>query len=423
MAETIQASNLTKVYDLGEQQIRPVDDVSLEIYPGEMVAILGRSSSGKSTLLHILGCLLKPDSGQLKVEDLEVTRLEEAEVTWVRVNRVGFLYQAFNMLPDETAATNVEIPLWEQGIRSFDRRQRATEALEYLGLGNRLDRPLGELTAGQRQLVAVARAMDHDPAVILADEPTWGLDGLGREEVLGAFQKLNDKGYTIVIATSESAVARHCRRIIRIANGQASDEGLVPKRHIVPAARIPGPPTEIEVSQTEGVCPRCNYGNPETDDICQRCKFPLRLTEEEGKTLESRLSGADSRVIGVESPSDEGDVPGQELADELKELPFFAGLGPKSLVKIMPALEGTTYPKGTRIVTQGEQGDSFYIIRSGKVQVVLEGTGNSKIPVASLGPKEGFGEMSLLTDEPRSATVTAASQVEAWRLPKDAFDE
>ena len=150
---------------------------------------------------------------------------------------------------------------------------------------------------------------------------------------------------------------------------------------------------------------------------------PLKLTEEEDRFIEIRLSGTESRLLGVECASDDGEVPALELVEELQEVPCFAGLGPKNLVKVIPALEGRRYPKGTTIVKQGDAGDSFDILRSGNAQVVLEREGRPATPIASLGPNEGFGEMALLTDQPRSANVIATTDVSVWCLPRTAFDQ
>ena len=384
------------------------------------MAIVGRPSSGKSTLLHILGCLQPPDSGRVRIEGLEATRLEDEDLARVRSNKVGFVFQAFNLLPNETALKNVEVPLKHQGMGNWDRQEKAEEALQIVGLGNRLEHKPGQLSMKQRQCVAIARALVHDPAVIFADEPARALDSTSREEVMGLFQKLNDDGRTIIISSSDPSIANYCRRIVRIAEGRTADDGPVSRRRIIPASRIPGSPPSSHAREVM-VCPRCNYGNFKDAERCQRCEFSLHLTEEEEQSIESRLSGAESRWLGVESASDEGEVPGQDLIDELKEVPLFEGLGSKSLVKVMSALEEQSFLEGSTIVKQGEKGDSFYIIRSGNAQVVLERAHVPNSLIAELGPREGFGEMALLTDEARSASVVAITDVEVWRLPKAAF--
>jgi putative ABC transport system ATP-binding protein len=422
MAATVQGNNLTKVHKIGAETLYALAGVSLEIYPGEMVAIRGRPSSSKSTLLHVLGGMQRPDSGSVSIDGQDLTGLPDEELARVRGKKVGFLFEAFNLLPNETALRNVEVPLRHQGYDAADSRDKAAAALQVVGLGNRLEHRPGQLTARQRQCVAIARALANDPSVIFADEPTRALDSSSREEIIGLLQKLNDEGRTIVLATSDSGVASHCRRIVRLSDGKTEDDSLVSRRRIIPAFRIPGPPTQIEEREEEAVCPRCNHGNPKDDETCQRCRFPLQLTEEEQHSIEIRLSGADNRHLGVESASDEGQVSGQGLVDELKKVPVFAGLGSKSLVKLVAVLDQQTYPKGSTIVKQGDAGDSFYIVRRGNVQVIIQRPGRPPAAVASLGPNDGFGEMSLLTGEPRSADVVAETEVNVWRLPKQAFD-
>ena len=417
----VQGVELTKVHQLGDERVHALNDVTLEVHAGELVAVVGKPGSGKSTLLHILGCLQRPDSGAVRLDGMDVTQLDEEELAQVRVNKVGFVFQAFNLLPNETALGNVEVPLRHQGMGPWDRREKAEEALHLVGLGTRLDRKPGQLSAVQRQFLSIARTLVHDPVVIFADEPTGVLDSTSREEVMGLLQKLNEQGRTIVVATTESGVASYCQRIIRISEGRTVDEGTVSNRRIIPSSRRPGPaagPAGREVV----VCPRCNYGNFGDAELCTRCESPLHLTKEEEQSIETRLSGTDSRMLGVESSSEEGDVPGGDLVEELAEVPFFARLGPKSLVKVIGNLEQQDFEKGSTIVKQGDKGDSFYIIRAGNVGVYLERDGKPSIRIANLGPREGFGEMSLLTEQPRSATVVATKDVVTWRLSKASLD-
>jgi len=287
----------------------------------------------------------------------------------------------------------------------------AVVALQTVGLGNRLEHRPGQLSARQRQCGAIARALANDPSVIFADEPTRALDSSSREEIIGLLQKLNKQARTIVIATGDSGVASHCRRIVRIANGKTEDDSLVSKRRIIPTFRVPGPPTQVDDREEEAVYPRCNHDNEQSKENCDRCRFPFHLTAEEERSIEIRISGSDTRLLGVESALDEGEVLGSEIVQELKEVPVFAGLGPKNLVKVVTALERRTYQRGTVIVRQGDPGDSFYIIRNGNVQVILERPGRAPSAIASLGPNDGFGEMSLLTGEPRSANVLAETDL------------
>ncbi len=420
MTATVQGMNLTKIYPMGNERVYALDNASLEVQPGDMIAVVGRSGSGKSTLLHTLGCLQSPDSGQLWFDGQDVTQLGDDQLAQIRTQKVGFMFQAFNLVPSEIALKNVELPLKQQKIDAWNSRLRAEEALELVGLGNRFGHRLGQLSTRQRQCVALARALVTDPAVIFADEPTRALDGTSREELMGLFQKLNDDGKTIVIATSDSAIANYCRRVVKIAYGSTLDVGQVEKRRIIPPSRIPGPPLRSYQREVT-VCPRCNYGNFKDQPVCTRCEWPLDMTEEEEQSIESRLSGADPRHQGVESANDKGKVPGQKLVDELKNVPFFTGLGAKSLAKVIPAMEQRQFAEGFTILRQGDEGDAFYILTKGEVQVWLERDGRQPVPIAKLGPNEGFGEMALLTDQPRSATVVALTDVEAWHLSKMAF--
>ena len=421
MAPLIQTWNLTKVYNLGSDLLYAVDNISLEVFQGDMLAVLGRSASGKSTLLHTLGCLLRPDSGRISFEDRDVTQLPEDELVNLRTRKIGFIYQAFNLLPNETLLVTVGVPLQQQGVGAWDRRERAEVALRSVGLGNALDHRPGQLSARQRQCVSIARAIVHEPTVIFADDPTRALDSTSREEVLGLLQKINDQGNTVVLATTDSSVARHCRRVVKIAAGKAVEDSLVNKRRVIPSNRIPGGALQAHEMEVV-VCTRCSYGNFKGQQACRRCTFPLELTQEEEKSIEGRLSAADSRWVGVESPSDEGAVPAPELIAELKEVPIFSGLGSKNLIKVAASLELRHFERGSTILKQGGPGDSFHILRQGKVQVVLERDGSPFASVAELGPGEGFGEMALLTGQPRSATVIALTDVETWSLPKVAFE-
>ena len=415
--------NLNKMYNLGDERIQALNDVSLELYPGEMVAIVGRPGAGKSTLLHILGCLQRPDSGQVLIDDQDMTQLGVEELARVRANKIGFLFQAFNLLPKDTVLTNVAVPLSDSGLEGQEVHDMARKALRLVGMENRIYHKVSRLPARYRQRIPIARAVVNDPEIICADEPTLGVDSSSREEVMGLFQKLNDQSKTIIIATSESSLANYCRRTVRMAEGRTVDNGLVTRRRIIAPSTL-DPLLNSEISEEEAVCPRCNYGNPRHQENCQRCQFTLSLTREDEQSIKSRLSGTQLRWVGVESASDEGDVPAQDLIEELKEVSFLAGLGSKALLKLIPPLERRHFPKGSVIVKQGDPADSFYLIRSGDVQVVLSKDGKPVAAVATLGPKEGFGEMALLTDQPdRSFTIIAKTDAEVWRLPKGAFNE
>ncbi len=386
-----------------------------------MLAVLGEPGSGKSTLLHTLGCLQRADSGSLDFEGRDVTQLTDVELAELRTHKVGFIFQAFNTLTNETLLANVEVPLRAQGYMSWDWRERAEEALRGVGLGDALERRPGQLTQGQRQCLSIARAEIHKPAVIFADEPTQDIDISSRDEVLGLLQRLNDEGKTVVIATGDAEVAQHCHRVMKMASGKMVAISRVESRTIVPPDRIPMGAARAS-DRVVIVCSRCDYGNFEDQLACSVCAFPLDLTQAEERAVERRLSGADGGALGVESRSDEGGVPVPKLVQDLKEIPFFSGLGSKNLLKVIPTLEQRHFDKGSTILKQGDPGDFFYMIREGKAQVVLERDGAPSSVMAELGPGEGFGEMALLTNQPRSATVIALSDVETWGIPKDAFE-
>ena len=422
VASAVKALNLTQHYGPEGQRGLVLDGVSLEIYPGEMVAVMGKPSPAKSMLLHILGGMQRPDSGEVSIDGFDLTALEDEDLVRVRCQKVGFIFEAFNLLPNETVLRNVQLPLRNQGQNSEEIEDKAVAALQTVGLDNRLDHRPGQLSARQRQCVAIARALVNDPSVIFADEPTRSLDSSSREEIIGLLQKLNDQGRTVVIATDDSGVASHCRRVVRITDARNRDDSLVSKRRIIPAFRVPGTPPQEEHREEEAVCPRCNHGNQRSEETCARCRFPLTLTPEEERSIEIRISGEDNRLLGVESAYDDDDVLGAEIAEELREIPVFAGLGPPSLLRLQSSLELQSYPAGTTIVEQGHEGDSFYVIKNGTVKVVLDGLGGRSIQVATLGAKERFGEMALLTGERRSANVVAMTDVHVWRLSRVAFD-
>jgi putative ABC transport system ATP-binding protein len=214
----IEARSLIKVYELGGQIVRALDDVSLTIEAGEMVAIRGPSGSGKSTLMNILGCLDRPDSGQYILAGEEVSRLAKNKLAEIRNIRIGFVFQTFNLLPRMSALENVELPLHYSGRR--DAKERAVEAMAKVGLADRMHHEPTQLSGGQRQRVAIARALVTNPAILLADEPTGALDQRTGEEILALFKALNQAGHTIIIVTHDLNVARHCPREIYLTDGK-----------------------------------------------------------------------------------------------------------------------------------------------------------------------------------------------------------
>jgi len=220
----IQAENIHKNYLMGRVTVEALKGVDVRIDPGEYVAILGPSGSGKSTLMHILGCLDTPSSGSYVLAGEPVQGLSRNQLARVRNERIGFVFQSFNLLAHATALGNVELPLIYNGSGRRVRQERAAELLERVGLGDRMDHRPNELSGGQRQRVALARALATDPEVILADEPTGNLDTASGEEVVGLFEELIAEGKTVIIVTHDLEIAHRARRIIQLRDGRIEQD-------------------------------------------------------------------------------------------------------------------------------------------------------------------------------------------------------
>jgi len=215
----IELSSITKSYEMGTQTVHALRGVDLNITEGEMVAIMGPSGSGKSTLMNIIGALDLPTSGAYVLDDIDVSHMSDDQLARIRNQKIGFVFQQFNLLPRTSALKQVALPLMYAGYGRGERNERAKAALEGVGLGDRIDHRPDELSGGQQQRVAIARALATEPSIILADEPTGALDSQTGDEILSIFEQLNEQGITIIMVTHESEVAERAKRTIWLRDG------------------------------------------------------------------------------------------------------------------------------------------------------------------------------------------------------------
>lgn len=219
----IELKDVSKVYQMGDEEVRALDHASLEIDDGEFVSIVGPSGSGKSTMMNIIGCLDTADEGEYDLDGIAIEDYSENELAHIRNRKIGFIFQNFNLLPRLTAAENVELPLIYQKVPAAERRERVTEALEKVQLAHRMDHKPTELSGGQQQRVAIARAIVTRPSLFLADEPTGNLDSATSRDIMSLFHELHEEGHTIVLITHNDEIANEAERKIYIRDGQVRE--------------------------------------------------------------------------------------------------------------------------------------------------------------------------------------------------------
>ena len=234
----IDIENITKDYVMGEEIVRALRGVSLQIRRNEYLAVMGPSGSGKSTLMNMLGCLDTPTSGRYEFNGRNVAEMDDDELAAIRNREIGFVFQTFNLLPRATSLRNVELPLIYAGMDPESREERATQALTDVGLGDRIQHKPNELSGGQRQRVAIARALVNNPSIILADEPTGNLDSKTGEEIMALLEDLYQRGHTIILVTHERDIAAHARRTIHLRDGvvESDESSFVPRLETVAAS-------------------------------------------------------------------------------------------------------------------------------------------------------------------------------------------
>ena len=230
MTAVVEMHDITKVYGEGEAEVRAVDGISLTVEPGEYVAIMGASGSGKSTVMNIIGALDVATSGTYKIDGVDIGDLDDDALSLVCNRRIGFIFQAFNLIPRMSAASNVELPLMYRGVRRSERRRRALDALAKVGLADRSHHQPNELSGGQQQRVAVARALAMEPSLMLADEPTGNLDSRSTADVLDLLDEIHTEGKTIVIITHEDDVAERAGRVVTLRDGKVESDVLAAAR-------------------------------------------------------------------------------------------------------------------------------------------------------------------------------------------------
>ena len=260
----LQIENLNKTYMLGKSSVNALTDLSLTVTQGEFIAIMGPSGSGKTTLLNVIGCIDKPTSGKVLLDNVDVGNTPDNKLYKVRRDKMGFVFQSFNLLPYLNARENVELPM-EGKIKSREqRKKRASELLKVVGLSGRENHRPQRLSQGEQQRVAIARALANDPAIILADEPTGNLDSQNKQEIIKLLANLNlTQGTTIIMVTHDSQVAKHTERMLLLKDGKILKEKQ-----------------GMHLAKKDNKCPHCGSAIKTADDICPNCKKPLFSTDE-----------------------------------------------------------------------------------------------------------------------------------------------
>ena len=232
MGTLVEIRDVCKVYNPGENEVRALDHINVNIDTGEYVAIIGQSGSGKSTLMNMLGCLDVPTSGMYRLHGQNVSEMDDDELSDIRNKEIGFIFQGFNLIPNLTAIENVELPLIYRGVGKAKRMELSRKALEKVGLGHRLDHKPSEMSGGQQQRVAIARAIAQAPPIILADEPTGNLDSHSTQEIMGILKELYEEGRTVILITHDNEIAAKAKRFIKIKDGHIEADTIDGKEQI-----------------------------------------------------------------------------------------------------------------------------------------------------------------------------------------------
>ena len=232
MGTLVEIRDVCKVYNPGENEVRALDHINVNIDTGEYVAIIGQSGSGKSTLMNMLGCLDVPTSGMYRLHGQNVSEMDDDELSDIRNKEIGFIFQGFNLIPNLTAIENVELPLIYRGVGKAKRMELSRKALEKVGLGHRLDHKPSEMSGGQQQRVAIARAIAQAPPIILADEPTGNLDSHSTQEIMGILKELYEEGRTVILITHDNEIAAKAKRVIKIKYGHIEADTIDGKEQI-----------------------------------------------------------------------------------------------------------------------------------------------------------------------------------------------